>query len=145
MDDYTFPFPPQHGHRILSVEVDQTKQAERGAAEADKFAVDYIDSRANISIFEPNGTAGGALGHSHGLIGVPLQNSLTATYGNSNGIGDTLGTTGGQQYQYMISESPFVNVLSITYDSITDLITVNCDCNHNLNVGDIVTINQATP
>ena len=46
MDDYTFPFPPQHGHRILSVEVDQTKQAERGAAEADRFAVDYIDSRA---------------------------------------------------------------------------------------------------
>ena len=63
MDDYTFPFPPTHGHRILSVEVDQTKQAERGAAEADRFAVDYIDSRANISLFEPNGYAGGALGH----------------------------------------------------------------------------------
>ena len=30
MDDYVFPFPPTHGHRILSVEVDQTKQAEQG-------------------------------------------------------------------------------------------------------------------
>ena len=115
MDDYTFPFPPTHQHRILSVEVDQTKQAERGAAEVDKFAVDYIDSRANISIFEPNGTAGGALGHSHGLIGVPLQNSLAATYGNANGIGETAGTSGGQQYQYLISESASVNVTGMSY------------------------------
>ena len=145
MDDYIFPFPPTHNHRMLTVEVDETKLAELGTVEVDKFAVNYVTTRANINLFEPNGSAGQALGHSHGLIGVPLQNSLTATYGNSNGIGDTLGTTGGQQYQYMISESPFVNVLSITYDSITDLITVNCDGNHNLNVGDIVTINQATP
>ena len=145
MDDYTFPFPPQHGHRILSVEVDQTKQAERGAAEADRFAVDYIDSRANISLFEPNGSAGGALGHSHGLIGVPLQNSLAATYGNSNGIGDTAGTSGGLQYQYLVSESAEVIVTSMIYDSITNLITVNTDGNHNFSVNDIVTINGASP
>ena len=145
MDDYTFPFPPQHGHRILSVEVDQTKQAERGAAEADKFAVDYIDSRANISIFEPNGTAGGALGHSHGLIGVPLQNSLAATYGNASGIGETAGTSGEQQYQYLISESAEVVVTGMSYDSNTDLITVNTDGNHNFSVNDIVTVNGASP
>ena len=145
MDDYTFPFPPQHGHRILSVEVDQTKQAERGAAEADKFAVDYIDSRANISIFEPNGTAGGALGHSHGLIGVPLQNSLAATYGNASGIGETAGTSGEQQYQYLISESAEVNVTGMSYDSNTNLITVNTDGNHNFSVNDIVTVNGASP
>ncbi len=66
MDDYVFPFPPTHGHRMLSVEVDETKLAEQGATEADKFAVNYINSRANVNIFEPNGTAGGALGHSHG-------------------------------------------------------------------------------
>ena len=40
----------------------------------------------------------------------------------------------------MISESPFVNVLSITYDSVTDLITINTDGNHNFNVGDILTV-----
>ena len=145
MDDYTFPFPPTHQHRILSVEVDQTKQAERGAAEVDKFAVDYIDSRANISIFEPNGTAGGALGHSHGLIGVPLQNSLAATYGNANGIGETAGTSGGQQYQYLISESASVNVTGMSYDVNSGLITVNTDGNHNFSVNDIVTVNGASP
>ena len=75
-----------------------------GAAEVDKYAVAYLDSRANVNLFEPAGSAGQALGHSHGLIGVPLQNSLTATYGNSNGIGDKLGSTGGQQYQYMMEE-----------------------------------------
>ena len=132
MDDYTFPFPPTHSHRMLSCEVDQTKLAELGATEVDKFAVNYIDSRANVNIFEPQGTAGGALGHSHGLIGVQLQNTLTATYGNSNGIGDTAGTTGGQQYQYLVSESASVNVTSITYDSNTNLITVNTDGNLSL-------------
>ena len=140
MDDFTFPFPPTHSHKILSVEVDQTKQAELGAAEADKYAVDYIDSRANISIFEPNGSAGGALGHSHGLIGVPLQNSLTATYGNSNGIGDRAGTSGSQQYSYLVSESVSVNVLTITYDSATNEIIVDTDGNHNFSVDDIITI-----
>ena len=145
MDDYTFPFPPTHSHRMLSCEVDQTKLAELGATEVDKFAVNYIDSRANVNIFEPQGTAGGALGHSHGLIGVQLQNTLTATYGNSNGIGDTAGTTGGQQYQYLVSESASVNVTSITYDSNTNLITVNTDGNHNLSINDIVTIDNASP
>ena len=140
MDDYVFPFPPTHGHRILSVEVDQTKQAEQGPTEIDKFAVNYIDSRANINIFEPQGTAGGALGHAHGLIGVPLQNSQAATYGNSNGIGDRAGTSGDQQYQYLVSESASVVVISITYDGATGYITVNTDGSHNLSVGDIVTV-----
>ena len=140
MDDYVFPFPPTHGHRILSVEVDQTKQAEQGPTEIDKFAVNYIDSRANINIFEPQGTAGGALGHSHGLIGVPLQNSQAATYGNSNGIGDRAGTSGDQQYQYLVSESASVVITSITYDSNTNYITINTDGSHNLSVGDIVTV-----
>ena len=140
MDDYVFPFPPTHGHRILSVEVDQTKQAEQGPTEIDKFAVNYIDSRANINIFEPQGTAGGALGHSHGLIGVPLQNSQAATYGNSNGIGDRAGTSGDQQYQYLVSESASVVITSITYDGNTNYITINTDGSHNLSVGDIVTV-----
>ena len=145
MEDFTFPFPPAHSHRILSVEVDQTKLSEQGAVEVDKFAVNYIDSRANINLFEPNGSAGGALGHAHGLIGIPLQNSLTATYGNSNGIGDRVGTTGGQQYQYLVSESATVNVTSVTYDSASGFITINTDGAHNLSVGDIVTVDGASP
>ena len=130
---------------MLTVEVDETKLSELGTVEVDKFAVNYVTTRANINLFEPAGSAGQALGHSHGLIGRPLQNALTATYGNSNGIGDRLGTTGDEQYQYMISESPLVVVTSITYDSNTDLITINCSGNHGFDVGDIVTVNQATP
>ena len=145
MDDYVFPFPPTHGHRMLSVEVDETKLAEQGATEADKFAVNYINSRANVNIFEPNGTAGGALGHSHGLIGTPLQNSQTATYGNTNGIGETAGDSGDAQYQYMVSESASINVTSMTYDANTGYITINTDGSHNLSVGDIVTVNGAQP
>lgn len=145
MDDFTFPFPPTHSHRILSVEVDETKQAEQGAAEADKYAVNYINSRANISIFEPNGSAGGALGHSHGLIGIPLQNSLTATYGNTNGVGERAGTTGDAEFQYLVSESASVPVTSITYDAPTGYITINTDGNHGLQIDDIVTVDGASP
>ncbi len=145
MDDYVFPFPPTHNHRILSVEVDETKLAELGPTEVDKYAVNYINSRANINVFEPNGSAGGALGHSHGLIGRPLQNSQTATYGNTNGIGETAGDTGDAQYQYMVSESASVNVTSMTYDSNTGYITINTDGAHNLSVDDIVTVNGALP
>ena len=145
MDDFTFPFPPTHSHRILSVEVDETKQAEQGAAEADKYAVNYINSRANISIFEPNGSAGGALGHSHGLIGIPLQNSLTATYGNTNGVGERAGTTGDAEFQYLVSESASVPVTSMTYDAPTGYITINTDGNHGLQIDDIVTVDGASP
>ena len=55
---------------MLTVEVDQTKQAELGPTEVDKYAVGYIDSRANVNLFEPQGVGGAALGHSHGLIAV---------------------------------------------------------------------------
>ena len=145
MDDYVFPFPPTHGHRILSVEVDETKLAEQGAAEVDKYAVNYINSRANINIFEPNGSAGGALGHAHGLIGTPLQNSLTATYGNTDGIGERAGATGDQANQYLVSESAEINVTSITYDAPSGYITINTDGSHGLKIDDIVTVNGATP
>ena len=145
MDDYVFPFPPTHGHRILSVEVDETKLAEQGAAEVDKYAVNYINSRANINIFEPNGSAGGALGHAHGLIGTPLQNALTATYGNTDGIGERAGATGDQANQYLVSESAEINVTSITYDAPSGYITVNTDGSHGLKIDDIVTVNGATP
>ena len=53
MDDYVFPFPPTHNHRMLTVEVDETKLAELGTVEVDKFAVNYVTTRANINLFEP--------------------------------------------------------------------------------------------
>ena len=94
-----------HLHRMLTVEVDQTKAAELGPTEVDKFAVGYVDSRANINLFEPQGAGGQALGHSHGLIGEQLQNSLAATYGNSAGIGDRVSSDGSDPNytQYLVS------------------------------------------
>ena len=147
VDDYVFPFPPRHQHRMLSVEVDETKQSELGASEADKFAVSYINSRANVNVFEPNGSAGGALGHSHGLIGSALQNSLTATYGNVEGVGERESTDPEEEgyTRYMISEAQLVNVSSVTYDSGSGFITVNTDGSHGLAIGDVITINGALP
>ena len=145
ISDYVFPFPPTHNHRMLSVEIDETKRMEQDGTPVDKFAVGYINSRANVNLFEPQGSAGGALGHGHGLIGVPLPNALTATYGNTNGIGETAGTSGPEQYQYLVSESATVVVLGVSYDSATNLITCDTDGNHNFSVGDVVTINNASP
>ena len=147
IQDYIFPFPPEHTHRMLTVEVDQTKQAELGAAEVDKYAVAYLDSRANVNLFEPAGVGGQALGHSHGLIGEALQNSLTATYGNSEGIGDRVSfdSNDPNYEQYLISESPTVVVTSMTYDTATQLITVDTDGAHGFSVGDIVTVSGALP
>ena len=140
MDDYTFPFPPEHNHRILSVEVDETKQAELGPSEVDKFAVNYINGRANISLFEPEGASGSALGHSHGIIGTALPSAAMATYGNVPGIGDR-----DASYNYSVSESAALNLLTMTYDSGTGYITVNTDGNHGFGVGDNITVSGATP
>ena len=140
MDDYTFPFPPEHNHRILSVEVDETKQAELGPSEVDKFAVNYINGRANISLFEPEGAAGSALGHSHGMIGTALPSAAMATYGNVPGIGDK-----DAAYNYSVSESAALNLLTITYDSASGFITINTDGNHGFGVGDNITVSGATP
>ena len=147
MNDYIFPFPPAHLHRMLSVEVDQTKTAELGPSEVDKFAVGYIDSRANINLFEPQGAGGQALGHSHGLIGEQLQNSLAATYGNTAGIGERVSSDGADPNytQYLVSEAASVNVTSMTYDSNTNYITINTDGSHGLSIGDIVTVDGALP
>ena len=147
IQDYVFPFPPEHTHRMLTVEVDETKQAELGAAEVDKYAVAYLNSRANVNLFEPAGVGGQALGHSHGLIGEALQNSLTATYGNSEGIGDRVSfdSTDPNYTQYLISESPTIVVTSMTYDIPTQLITVNTDGAHGFSVGDVVTVSGALP
>ena len=140
IDDHVFSFPPAHNHRILSVEVDQTKTAELGPSEVDKYAVNYIDSRANISQFEPEGAAGSALGHSHGVLGTALQSAAMATYGNVPGIGDK-----DVNYNYSVSEAASTPLISVTYDSNTGFITVNTNGNHGFNSGDNVSISGVTP
>jgi len=140
IDDYVFPFPPAHNHRILSVEVDETKLAELGPAEVDRFAVNYINSRANITNFEPVGANGDALGHSHGIIGTTLQSPAMATYGNTEGIGER-----DDSYNYSISEADPIPLLTITYDSNSGFITINTDGNHGFSVGDTIVVTGATP
>ena len=140
MEDYVFPFPPEHSHRILSAEADETKVSELGSGEVDKYASNYITSRANVIGFEPEGEAGSALGHSHGLLGVPLQSAQTATYGNVPGIGEDDGN-----YNYFVSEGATIAVLSMIYDAALNRIIIDTDGNHGFGVGDVITINGAAP
>ena len=140
LEDHTFSFPPRHQHRILSAEVDTTKRAELGPSEVDRFAVNYIDSRANIIDFEPEGANGDPLGHSHGIIGTRLQSPAMATYGNTTGIGQK-----DASYNYAISESEAVPLLTVVYDPSTGLITFNTDGNHGFAVGDNVAVSNVSP
>ena len=140
IDDHVFAFPPAHNHKIISVEVDETRTAELGPSEVDKFAVNYINSRANISQFEPQGSAGAALGHSHGVIGTPLPSAAMATYGNVPGIGDK-----DASYNYSVSESASIPLLSMTYDSPLDQIIINTNGNHGFSPGDNVSVSGVTP
>ena len=140
IDDHTFSFPPRHQHRILSAEVDATRRAELGPSEVDKYAVNYIDSRANIIEFEPEGAGGDPLGHSHGIIGTRLQSPAIATYGNTPGIGEK-----DASYNYAVSESPSVPLASVTYDPSSGYITFNTDGNHGFAVGDNIVASNVSP
>jgi len=87
VDDYIFSRPVEHFHYILSSEPDEGFEAEFGSSPSDQYAVMYSKSRSNILPFEPDGSGGLALGHSHGLSKDPLNNPRMATYGNVKGIG----------------------------------------------------------
>ena len=140
IDDHIFSFPPTHNHRILSAEVDTTKRAELGPSEVDRFAVNYIDSRANVIDFEPEGANGDPLGHSHGIIGTRLQSPAMATYGNTAGIGER-----DASYNYAISEAEALPLLTVVYDPSTGLITFNTDGNHGFAVDDNVVVSNVSP
>lgn len=139
VEDYTFPFPPAHSHRILSAEADAARIVQLGTDQVDRYAVTYLTSRANIIGFEPDGEAGAALGHSHGLLGTSLQSAAQATYGNVNGIGSK--TNG----NYDVSEGPTIIVSAMTYSSASGRITVNTSGDHGFDAGDVVSINGASP
>ena len=87
IDDYIFSRPVEHFHYILSSEPDEGLEAEFGSSPSDQYAVLYNKSRSNIAPFEPQGSNGLALGHSHGLTAEPLNDPRMATYGNVGGIG----------------------------------------------------------
>jgi len=87
IDDYIFSRPVEHFHYILSSEPDEGLEAEFGSTPSDQYAVLYNKSRANVAPFEPQGSGGLALGHSHGISAEPLNDPRMATYGNVSGIG----------------------------------------------------------
>ena len=87
IDDHIFSRPVEHFHYILSSEPDEGLEAEFGTSPSDQYAVLYTKTRANIAPFEPQGSNGLALGHSHGLLNTPLNDPRMATYGNVAGIG----------------------------------------------------------
>lgn len=87
IDDHIFSRPVEHFHYILSSEPDEGLEAEFGTSPSDQYAVLYTKTRANLIPFEPQGSNGLALGHSHGLLNTPLNDPRMATYGNTAGIG----------------------------------------------------------
>ena len=87
IDDHIFNRPVEHSHYILSSQADEAVDNERDGVPIDEFAVNYVTNRANVLPFEPVGTGGLALGHSHGLTREKLNDPTLATFGNTTGPG----------------------------------------------------------
>ena len=87
IDDHIFNRPVEHSHYILSSQADDAVDNERDGVPIDEFAVNYVTGRSNVLPFEPVGTGGLALGHSHGLTREKLNDPSLATFGNTTGPG----------------------------------------------------------
>ena len=142
IEDYVFARPPEHQHQLLHSVVNESNLVSLGGV--DTFAVQYQNNRGSIIDFVPGGqnSSGLALGHSHGLLGSRPLNSFSATYGNTEGIGESFPDPENSNCNlYGITEAPPLNTVSVVSDGT--FITVTTSTDHNLSDGDFVTITNA--
>jgi len=135
--DYIANRPPEHRHQLLTSQPDETRQSSMGGI--DSFTSGYQRIKGNVETFVPSTSDGFPLGHSHGLVENAPQSSLTATYGNSEGIGDKIEDTNNPGcFLYKITEPPTQPLTSITSDG-TKLTVVTVE-DHGFSIGDWIVI-----
>ena len=141
--DYAFSKPAEHQHQLLNSIVYEGSETTVGGV--DTFAVKYENTKGSVIDFTPGGenSDGLVLGHAHGLLGEkPINNSM-ATYGNVEGIGEkSEDSENAGCYLYGITESPPLDTTGVSSDGTYITVVVNGD--HNLDVGDWVTITNGS-
>ena len=140
IQDYIFALPPAHDHLILHSQADETTIAPMGGV--DTYTSQYTSYRGSIEQFTPGGSLGDgtAKGHSHGLLGDRPSNNRISTYGNTDGIGETV-DAGDGCLKYRITEAPAIDIVSVNGDG--SFITVVTSTDHGYQAGDAVIIFEA--
>ena len=140
IQDYIFALPPSHDHLLLHSQADETTLAPLGGV--DTYTSQYTSYRGSIDQFNPGGPLGDgtAKGHSHGLLGNRPSNRRISTYGNTDGIGETV-DGGDGCLKYRITEAPAIDIVSVSGDG--SFITVATSTDHGFQAGDAVIIFEA--
>ena len=94
---HTFNRPSEHDHRLLHSQVDQ--RSEHNVGGLDTYTTSWVNYRGSVDDFFPTSTQE-PLDHSHGLVGSRLKSNQIATFGNTNGIGESQPADGLSSLEY---------------------------------------------
>ena len=94
---HTFTRPSEHSHRLLHSEVNQRSLHNVGGL--DTYTTSWDTFRGSVDEFFPTSNQE-PLDHSHGLVGSRLKSNQIATYGNTNGIGESQPAGGLSSLEY---------------------------------------------
>lgn len=141
MEDYIFARPAEHNHEVLGSFVNEFSPVSFGGV--DTYTTGYNTVNGAVENFIPGGSAGDGtpLGHSHGLLGNRPTNSVIASFGNTEGIGERFIPGSDGCYVYRVTEAPSVEIASISSDGTTATITTVND--HGFSIGDAIIVQGA--
>ena len=116
-EDYIFARPAQHNHYILGSLVLERTLATLGGV--DKYTTSYTNYNGSVLEFVPGGPSGdgGAIGHSHGLLGSRPSNANIATYGNVEGVGQKKPSNALPDKVYAVDDPAFID-MTFDYNDI---------------------------
>ena len=137
IQDYIYNKAPIHDHLILHSQPDE--QTDAPISGVDTYTSNYVRYKGAIEQFVPGGIEGDgtAKAHSHGLLGSRPSNARISTYGNTDGIGETV-DAGNGCVNYRITEAPAIDLISTNGDGSFIYATTSSD--HGFSPGDAVII-----
>jgi len=138
IQDYIFNKPPTHDHQILHSQPDE--QTDAPISGVDTYTSNYVRFKGAVEQFNPGGALGDgtAKGHAHGLLGSRPSNARISTYGNTDGIGESVDSSPAGCIAYRITEAPAIDLVSVNGDGSFIYATTSED--HGFSVGDAVII-----
>lgn len=138
IQDYIFNKPPTHDHLLLHSQPDE--QTDAPISGVDTYTSNYVRYKGAVEQFNPGGDAGDgtAKGHSHGLLGDRPSNARISTYGNTDGIGESVPAGDGTCLAYRITEAPAVDLVQVNGDG--SFIYASTASDHGFSAGDAVII-----
>ena len=137
IQDYFFNKAPTHDHQILHSQPDE--QTDAPISGVDTYTSNYVRYKGAVEQFTPGGAQGSGepKAHSHGMLGSRPSNARISTYGNTDGIGESV-EAGNGCVNYRITEAPAIDLVSVNGDGSFIYATTASD--HGFSPGDAVLI-----